>query len=411
MAKRRSKKKRGKLFTAVIIVIVIIIIALAVLYFVKPEVYDKFFDLTHNELSEGGTSGGEVVYGDKDGIVSAELSIHFLELGNQYTGDCTLIKCGDTEVLIDAGSRQSSAETLCEYINEYCTDGKLEYVIATHSDRDHISGFYGNSSGSTRTGILYQYEIGTLIMYDKSNSTSGIADNFESAVESLAENGTTVYTASQCYDQTDGAQRQYYLDSQSTISINILYNYYYYNKASDNNDYSVVMLLTQQTDSGKINYLFTGDLEEDGESRMVDYYADIPEAYKTDYNVLPEVKLFKGGHHGSYSSTTDKLLAVIKPENIAICCCVGTTEYNPSVGHEFPAQEVITRISKYTDNVYCTSFWDTESESGYSSMNGNIVFYYSKDEGENEGSVKLWCSNNTTILKDTEWFKANRTWG
>ena len=30
-------------------------------------------------------------------IVNDEMSVHFLELGNKYTGDCTLIKVGDTE--------------------------------------------------------------------------------------------------------------------------------------------------------------------------------------------------------------------------------------------------------------------------------------------------------------------------
>lgn len=38
-------------------------------------------------------------------------------------------------------------------------------------------------------------------------------------------------------------------------------------------------------------------------------------------------------------------------------------------------------------------------------MNGNIVFYV-----DDRGKLLLYCSNNTTILKDTEWFKENRTW-
>ena len=39
-------------------------------------------------------------------------------------------------------------------------------------------------------------------------------------------------------------------------------------------------------------------------------------------------------------------------------------------------------------------------------MNGDIVFMYV------DNKLKLWCSNNTTLLKDTEWFKANRKgWG
>ena len=52
-----------------------------------------------------------------------------------------------------------------------------------------------------------------------------------------------------------------------------------------------------------------------------------------------------------------------------------------------------------------------EVTNGYKPMNGDIVFYYNRADGEEDGSLKLWCSNNTTKLKDTEWFKANRTWG
>ena len=49
---------------------------------------------------------------DVDVIKNQELSIHFIELGNKYTGDCTLIKVGDVEILIDAGSRASSVEPI-----------------------------------------------------------------------------------------------------------------------------------------------------------------------------------------------------------------------------------------------------------------------------------------------------------
>ena len=46
-----------------------------------------------------------------------------------------------------------------EYVDKYCTDGVLEYVIATHAHQDHIAGFVGNKDGNTRTGILYQYKV------------------------------------------------------------------------------------------------------------------------------------------------------------------------------------------------------------------------------------------------------------
>ena len=44
--------------------------------------------------------------------VSGDLEIHFLELGNKYTGDCTYINAGGIDILIDAGSKTSSIPTI-----------------------------------------------------------------------------------------------------------------------------------------------------------------------------------------------------------------------------------------------------------------------------------------------------------
>ena len=378
-AKRAVKaaKKHPGLAAAVAVIVILAIAVVLVLYFMKIGPFKP--------------RGGEVLTGSETEIYNADLSIHFLELGNKYTGDCTLIKCGDTEVLIDAGSRGDSAVTIKNYLDKYCTDGVLEYVIATHAHRDHISGFVGNNAGETKTGILYQYEIGTLIRFARTGATTEIYENYRTAVEYAESRGTAVYTADKCWYEKDGAKRQYYLDGDKKISMNILYNYYYENDTKDENDYSVCMLLTQQTEEKTYNYLFTGDLEEKGEEYLV------------QKNELPEVELFKGGHHGSYTASSDKLLKVIKPKNIAVCCCCGTTEFNPKEGHEFPAQEFIDRASKYTENIYCTTLILDYKNNEFTSMNGNIVFYY-------DSALKLYCSNNALKLKDTQWFKDNRKW-
>ena len=378
-AKRAVKaaKKHPGLAAAVAVIVILAIAVVLVLYFMKIGPFKP--------------RGGEVLTGSETEIYNADLSIHFLELGNKYTGDCTLIKCGDTEVLIDAGSRGDSAVTIKNYLDKYCTDGVLEYVIATHAHRDHISGFVGNNAGETKTGILYQYEIGTLIQFARTGATTEIYENYRTAVEYAESRGTAVYTADKCWYEKDGAKRQYYLDGDKKISMNILYNYYYENDTKDENDYSVCMLLTQQTEEKTYNYLFTGDLEEKGEEYLV------------QKNELPEVELFKGGHHGSYTASSDKLLKVIKPKNIAVCCCCGTTEFNPKEGHEFPAQEFIDRASKYTENIYCTTLILDYKNNEFTSMNGNIVFYY-------DSALKLYCSNNALKLKDTQWFKDNRKW-
>ena len=334
---------------------------------------------------------GKPSKGTEAEIGNAKFSIHFLELGNKYTGDCTLIKCGDTEILIDAGSRKNSAATIKSYVDKYCTDGVLEYVIATHAHQDHIAGFVGNSNSGNRTGILYQYQVGTLIQFAGTGATSQIYKDYCTAVDYAKSRGTEVYTAKQCWYEIDGAQKQYFLDEEKTLSMNILYNYYYDNSTNDENDYSVCMLLTDVEGDKTYNYLFTGDLEEKGEKYLV------------EYNDLPEVELFKGGHHGSYTASTERLLSVIKPKSVAVCCCCGTTEYSTNNDNTFPAQAFINRIAKYTENVYCTTLTIDYNAGTYQSMNGNIVFYY-KDRW------KLYCTNNDTVLKDTDWFKENRVW-
>ncbi len=410
-----AAKKHPKLAVALVVLLVLIIAAFAVLYYFKPEI---FKDLLGIQTVENGSGGNES--GQAEEIVSADLSIHFLELGNKNAGDSILIKCGDTEVLIDAGSLQSSATTLKTYIDKYCEDNTLEYVITTHADTDHIAAFVGVESGSSRTGLFYQYDIGTLIKFDKTNKETAIYNNYLEGLDYIrnkSENPTTVYTASQCYEQTGDARRQYYLD-ENTVSINILYNYYYYNTSSDENNYSVVTLLTQELEDGNKYFLFTGDLEEDGESRLVDYYADVPAGYRTDYNILPGcVNLYKAGHHGSKTSSTAKLMAAIKPRNVAVCCVAGSTEYTNVNVNTFPTQQMIDNVSPHTENIYVTSLatglsdydastgkFKSKSFGGYTSLNGTIVFY------TKNGRLKLYCSNNDTILKDTEWFRTYRQW-
>ncbi|MDE6075731.1 MAG: MBL fold metallo-hydrolase, partial [Clostridia bacterium] len=332
----------------------------------------------------------EIHSGDLDSISTSEFSIHFLELGNKYAGDCTLIKCGNTEVLIDAGSRTNSATTIRAYVDRYCTDGKLEYVIATHAHQDHIAGFVGKGSGDSKTGILYKYEIGTVIQFAGHNTDSGIYKSYVNAVTYAQSKGAEVYTALQCWNNADGAKRSYDLSGDGSLTLNVLYNYYYDHETDDENDYSVCVLLTHTADGNSSHYLFTGDLEGKGEGYLV------------DKNNLPEVELFKGGHHGSKTSSTDKLLAKIKPKNVAVCCCAGSTEYTSNHDNTFPTQAFIDRISKYTANVYLTSLCVDYKGGKFESFNGDIVFYMS------DKKLSLWCSNNATLLKDTEWFKNNR---
>ena len=319
------------------------------------------------------------------------IDINFLELGNKYTGDCTFIKAGDNDILIDAGSREGSAKTIAEFVDTYCDDGVLEYVIATHAHQDHIAGFVGTNSAE---GIFKHYKIDTLIDFALTNATSGVYNNYVSIRDQRIASGDIAhhYTANDCIQGTNGATKTF--DVGAGIEMEILDQKFYREKASNENDYSVCALFTQADN----HYLFTGDLEKDGEASLV------------ALNNLPEVELFKGGHHGSYTANTDTLLNAIKPKTVCICCCAGSDEYVkasgalPNSAHTFPAQEAIDRIGKHTTQVFVTTVY-ADDDKGYKSMNGNIKFYCEKGS-----AYTVTGSNNSTILKDTDWFKANRTW-
>ncbi len=334
---------------------------------------DSSTEDSSTEDSSAGSSADSS--GEIEDIVTEEMSIHFLYLGNATPGDCTLIKVGDTEVLIDAGSTTGSVATIVPYISEYCTDGVLEYVVATHADSDHISGFVGGS----RLGVFDSFVCKTIIEYAQSNKDTQIRKDYEALRDKEVEEGATRYTALECWKETNGAKRSYTLGEG--ITMEILYQKYYEQKTSDENDYSVCLLLTQN----ETHYLFTGDLEGNGEKSLV------------ASNDLPQCKLFKGGHHGSATSNTPVLLSVIQPEIVCVCTCCGETNYK-----KFPTQEFINHIAVYTDKVYMTTVRDKNGNGV--PLNGNICVTCFGD-----GKLEVKCSKSDLLFKETAWFKENRT--
>ena len=322
---------------------------------------------------------------------SEGITINFLELGNYNTGDCTYIKAGDVDILIDAGSKNESVETTIPYINQYCTDGKLEYVIATHAHEDHIAGFY---STNTRKGIFDTYKIGTLIDFPKTKKDgtkeTTLYGKYVKNRDTRIASGDIehYYTALECVEQTNGAQKEYAITDSIKMTILDQKFYHQLDTGTGENNYSVCTLFTH----GSNNYLFTGDLEKTGEESLV------------ERNNLPHCQLFKGGHHGSGTSNTDTLLDKITPETVCICCCAGNDEYTDDPLKSFPYQETIDRLAKHTNKIYVTTV-TTDGHTGYTSMNGNIIF-----KCEDGINYSVTGTNNSIILKETEWFKNNRTW-
>ena len=311
-------------------------------------------------------------------------------LGNKYAGDSIYIKAGDTDILVDAGSRKNSAPVIKDYLldstsnlHSYVEDNKLEYVIATHADQDHIAAFVG-ANGIFNDPDL---EIETVIEFALTNKTTDLYNEYREAVNNLEANGTKVYTALECYNNENGATRT--INLANGIEIEILYNYYYENKTSNENNYSVCFMLRR----GDEQFLFTGDLEGEGEERLV------------DNNDLGEVYLYKMGHHGSKTSSSMKLLQEIKPKVAVATCVAFTTEYTDNMDNTFPTKTAIDNLVAINtvEHLY-VPYMVSDNEAGYEEANGNIVVF------ANNNGTYVECSKTNMNFFEFAIFEKYRNW-
>lgn len=115
-AAKKLHKKNPKLLIAIVAIVVTAAIIVGVLYLVKPEWF-------RGPMPESG-----------------QLVVHYIDVGQ---GDCIYVAFPDgTDMLIDCGSQGGSSKYQTSALNclkALNPDGKIDRVMATHSDTDHIS--------------------------------------------------------------------------------------------------------------------------------------------------------------------------------------------------------------------------------------------------------------------------------
>ncbi len=379
----RSKRKSKKSVASIIFTIIFIIV-LALGYYV----YNKYYKPQPIEAK-------------------GAISFHFMMLGNDNAGDCIYVRAGNNDILIDAGSKSNSIDDIKGYIDDYVTDGILEYVIVTHAHEDHYAGFT-KADGS----IFDLYECKTIIDFPRTNqkllTDKGNKSQYGYYVQERDDEvakGAKHYTALECYNNEKDAKRVYDLTDDGNVKMEILYSYYYENKAGSENDYSVCV----QFSHGDRKFIFTGDLEAEGEKYLI------------EYNSLTQVEMYKAAHHGSNTSSSKEFLSKIKPRMVVVPCVAGSVEYSDILDNTFPTQSFIDKISQYTDKVYAPLTIEIVQVKGADTpnnieddeydnlgepilLNGNIRVISDAEKG-----VYVDCSNNNTILKNTDWFSEYRT--
>lgn len=240
---------------------------------------------------------------------NATLRIMMLDVGQ---GDAILIQMPNGEsVLIDGGS--TSRSQVGKYILlpalRYHGIGKLDYVIATHMDADHISGI--------EELLGMNYPVRQLLL------PAGQKDHDMERLETKAEKaGTQVI----------------YMNRGDTVQfhdtfLRCLHPFSNF-KTEDKNAGSLVFHLQY----GKFDVLFTGDLEKSGEEALCQY---LNQKEKRRWEVL------KVAHHGSKYSTGQAFLNQVSPAAALLSAGKGNR-----YGH--PHKEVLERLRKRGADLYLT---------------------------------------------------------
>lgn len=232
-------------------------------------------------------------------VSEGSLKVHFIDVGQ---GDAIFVELPNKEtMLIDAGP---SSGIVNSYLNGLGYS-KINYVVATHPDADHINGM---------PEVLNSFSVDKFYMPEKEHTTK----IFESMLNAIANNGCDAI----------------YAKAGNTIveenNLNVKFVSPTKNYGDNNNASAVVKLCF-----GKNSFLFMGDAE-------ISVEHDIMSA---GYDVSADV--LKVGHHGSDSSTSDAFVKKVNPKYAVIS--VGE---NNRYGH--PTNSVLAILQNNNVDVYRT---------------------------------------------------------
>ncbi|KUK49745.1 MAG: Competence protein ComEC [Parcubacteria bacterium 33_209] len=227
---------------------------------------------------------------------ASDLQVIFFDVGQ---GDSIFIETPQKhQIIIDSGPNN---KTLLEKVSSIMPywDKTIDLIILSHTDSDHISGFFE---------LLDNYVIENILWSGVSGDSSK-SEKWEEMIE------------------IEGANIIYSNNVDKIILGNVVMDIispddYIIEKYSKNkNDISVVSKMTYKNSS----FLFTGDITSKVEKEIIneDIFSDV----------------LKIAHHGSRHSTGDEFITKVNP--LIAVIQVGKNSY----GH--PTNDVLTRLSNF----------------------------------------------------------------
>lgn len=321
-AAKKLHKKNPKLLIAIVAIVVTAAIIVGALYIVKPEWF-------RGPMPKSG-----------------QLVVHYIDVGQ---GDCIYIAFPDgTDMLIDCGSQGGSSKYQTSAISDLKAlnpDGKIDRVMATHSDTDHISYL---------DEVLSEFQVNYIYMPNiRPKSGKSVKINGRDVmVDSLDESKLVMFRDEDTIDTDSYAE--FFIAALSEPNCNITLNIGKYEIRGQDYTFTFYCLSQEEWDSrslktkagysdatqinavspiGILEYagrrlVFTGDSNESNEKYYCETYPYV------DCDVL------KVAHHGSRTSSSKDFLKHVKCEYAVISVGDGN-----SYGH--PEQETLDRLKTY----------------------------------------------------------------
>ncbi|WP_332650177.1 stalk domain-containing protein [Lysinibacillus sp. 54212] len=236
--------------------------------------------------------------------VSKQMKAHFIDVGQ---GDSTLLQLATGEnVLVDAGTDEAG-EKVVAYLKSLGIK-KLDYVIATHPDDEHIGGI---------THVLNAFPVGTFI----DSGVTHTSQTYEDMLFAIKKKKVKYVVPK---------HEQILLHNNNVNSYLQILNAN--PDADDIDDASLVVA----AGFGKSDVLLMADADSEIERKLL-YFADIPGT------------IIKAGNHGSDISTSlDFLKSTSYPESVIL-------SYGKDNAYGYPHKSVLGNIKAVGAKAYSTA--------------------------------------------------------
>lgn len=230
-----------------------------------------------------------------------EMKVHFLDLGQ---GDSILIQSPNGKNLLVDGGTSNAGKDVVAYLRAQNVE-KLDYVVATHPDADHIGGLISVLNSISIKNFMDSGKVHTSQTYEKMLQL--ILDKNIPFI--VPNSGDTIP-----------------LDDELDITvINVG------DESDDNNEASIVLKLSY----GEVSFLLMGDADIGVEKEILE---------KTNV----EATVLKAGHHGSDTSSSEAFIEAVNPK-------VTILSYGKDNSYGHPHAEVKSRLERISSQIYATA--------------------------------------------------------